>query len=677
MSIIQTYKGYKLNLRPTFNGGFAMSGICGIIYFDKKLVENEIEIMIESLAHRGNDGVGVFKETHVGMAHLMRHVTYESVYEKQPIVTSSGCICVADARIDNRTELIEVLNLKPTPHRSITDSELILAAYEYWGESCGEHLIGDFAIVIWNPQDQKLLLLRDHMGVRPLFYYYKQGYCLAFASEVGALLRLPFVPNELNESKISLYLCWLSDFRMYSNETYYNQIYSLEPAHQLLITQNHLQKKFIWHFDPQKYAHLTTENDFLEAFKETFIEAVRCRIRTPYGVSSHLSGGLDSSSVSVIARDILKKRNQTLHTVYMDVQHPEADEKAYAQSVVNGGGIFHEWVTAKNTFEESSRWLMQANNTPDSSVVPAMNHLAIADAIANNGSRVALTGHEGDTIVGHGKSWIMEVLRQRQWQAFKVAVSSVVDIFDKKGPEKELFYKQYTHEYIGYLLREYIHQKKFRALLSLIISAYQNLDYIPSLEQLNKGVKKLFFTKTPKNQLPLHSCLSNEKANSLYQSNLFLRQFQWPTDMHPAIKKVYSGGIIEQNESFNNVSTRKGFIYTHPFLDKRLIELCAVIPTEINFDNGALRGTIRKGLKDYLPYEIVSRKTKINFSGHQVALIRSLSSYTTFPQKDILIDWVNQQKYFHLLSKIQNEVASQEALGVLRVIYLNDWLNKN
>lgn len=650
-----------------------MSGICGIIYFEGKSIQNELVDMVDALAHRGSDGISHYQQAHVGLAHLMQHVTYESVHESQPLVGKSGCVCVADARIDNRVELIERLGLKPA-NGVVTDAELIMEAYECWGDECPEHLIGDFAFVVWNPQRQQLLVVRDHMGVRPLFYYHKPGHCFAFASEISALLSLSFVPKQLHEAKMAIYLCWFSDFRMYSKETYYNDILALEPAYRITITKDNFEKRFFWEFLPEKFAHLKTENDFLEAFKETFIEAVRCRVRTPFSVSSHLSGGFDSSSVSVIARNILRERDAYLHTVYIDVKHPNADEKFYAQSVVNTGGIKHEWVSASKGFYESSNVMMEICHTPDHSVVPALNQLPVAQAIAQNRSRVALTGHDGDSIVGHGSGWIVETLRQRRWKVFRKSVYSIVDIFDKKGAKKEYFYRKYLKEYVNGLMKEYLIQKKWLALIRLLVGASVHVKYRVSGADIYKGVIKLLFKDDSTTKIPPHSFLNKERAERMHKSSVFVELFHWPEEMPQPIRNIYAANIIEQNEVFNNVSARHGFVYVHPFLDKRLIELCAVIPREINFDNGVLRGVIRKSMAEYLPLEVAARKTKVDFSGYQLNLLESLEN-TTFNSKiDPIVDWIDMNRYTQFFEKNERRETKNEELGVLRAIYLNWWL---
>jgi asparagine synthase (glutamine-hydrolysing) len=131
-----------------------------------------LERMLESVAYRGPDGVGMWSEGPVGLGHRMLHTTPESLHEKLPLVDrTEDLFLTADARIDNRDELIAALGLTGRAREEITDGELILGAYERWGERCPERLLGDFAFAIWDRRKQTLFCTRDHFGVKQLYYY--------------------------------------------------------------------------------------------------------------------------------------------------------------------------------------------------------------------------------------------------------------------------------------------------------------------------------------------------------------------------------------------------------------------------------------------------------------------------------------------------------------------------
>src|SRR5918998_450263 len=188
-----------------FGQGVDMSGIVGIFYLDgRPLDPGLLRRMSESIAHRGPDGAGAWgEERGIGLGHQLFHTTPESLGEMQPLTDRGGnVVLTADARIDNRDELFATLDLDDRPRGEVGDGELILAAYKKWGERCPERLLGDFAFAIWDRRKQKFFCARDHMGLKP-FYYYRSGNIFVFASEIKALLRIPEVPQRLNEVAVA------------------------------------------------------------------------------------------------------------------------------------------------------------------------------------------------------------------------------------------------------------------------------------------------------------------------------------------------------------------------------------------------------------------------------------------------------------------------------------------
>lgn len=277
-----------------------MSAIAGIYYLDGQPVDPaDLGRMLETLAHRGSDRVGVWSEGHIGFGHRMLWTTPESLQEQLPLVNQTGDLAIAaDARIDNRDELIAALGLMDRPSDKITDSQLILAAYEKWGDRCPEKLLGDFAFAIWDGRSQRLFCARAPMGVKP-FYYYRSSRLFVFASEIKALLCLVEVPRLLNELKVAYHLALLFEDQAI---TFYQNIWRLLAAHSITIGCEETQIRRYWSSDPTREVRLHSDQEYAEAFREIFTEAVRCRLRSAFPVGSTLSGGLDSSSIASTLR---------------------------------------------------------------------------------------------------------------------------------------------------------------------------------------------------------------------------------------------------------------------------------------------------------------------------------------------------------------------------------------
>ncbi|CAN5867962.1 hypothetical protein BH23GEM5_BH23GEM5_15670 [soil metagenome] len=168
-----------------------MSGIAGIWNQNAAPVDPAIlGRMSATLAHRGPDGEGLWVEGAVGLSCRLNRVTPESAGETQPLLHSSGAVLVFDGRLDNRDEVVAACRDSSPVGRDSPDPALVLAAYHQWGDAFPEHLTGDFALALWDPRRHRLLLVRDAIGVRPL-YYCRVGATFLFASEIKALLAHP------------------------------------------------------------------------------------------------------------------------------------------------------------------------------------------------------------------------------------------------------------------------------------------------------------------------------------------------------------------------------------------------------------------------------------------------------------------------------------------------------
>jgi asparagine synthase (glutamine-hydrolysing) len=323
-----------------------MSGIAGIYYLDGRPVERtDVQRMVDSIAHRGPDGCGVWTDGSVGLGHRMLWTTPESLHEKLPLSNKTGDLTItADARIDNRDELILVLNFNGRPRETITDSELILTAYEKWGDKCPEKLLGDFSFAIWDKRKQTVFCARDHMGVKP-FYYYHSDNVFVFASEIKALLSLSEVPRYLNEVKVADYL--MSTLEDKTN-TFYKKIFRLPPAHLKTADNKRIPVQPYWSLDPLRELKLSSDEEYAEAFRNLFKKSVHCRLRSAFPIGSMLSGGLDSSSIVCMARHLLSQNGggklHTFSAVFDDV--PECDERQFINTVLIQGGLEPHYIQA-------------------------------------------------------------------------------------------------------------------------------------------------------------------------------------------------------------------------------------------------------------------------------------------------------------------------------------------
>ena len=217
----------------------------------------------------------------------------------------TGCLIIADARIDYRDELCRALALDP---RAVGDAELILAAYLRWGEACLDRLLGDFAFAIWDVRTRKLFCARDHFGMRPFYYHHSSGAGFVFASDARALFTVPEVPYRIYEGRVADFLVPELEWIDYTS-TFYEGVHRLPPGHRLTVTHKGLDLVEFWEPEPGPAPSEMTDLEWIDGLREVLTRAVDERLRAPTGaVGCMLSGGMDSGSVAALARDLLESR---------------------------------------------------------------------------------------------------------------------------------------------------------------------------------------------------------------------------------------------------------------------------------------------------------------------------------------------------------------------------------
>lgn len=327
-----------------------MSLINGIVHFDGKNPEGEtIQEMVAVGKEVCPDGSGIWRDTGIalGFSLLQTLPSYRCVcapFED----AASGLVVVADARIDNRPELVDKLGLKGNKQPS--DAEIILLAYRQWNEACVDHLVGDFAFAVWDARARKLFCARDSLGARP-FYYFHAGQTFIFSSTVLSLLQAEEVSKDLNEEFIADSLAGLM---LDGDVTVYKDIAQLPAAHCMVVGEGKFSLRRYWEPGANHSIHYSREEDYVERYRELFTEAVRCRSETDGEVASLLSGGLDSSSISAVAGQLLDAKNKRLPTFSFVL---EDNERAYIQDEKDLITLLHEMQGVSGNFISAGNFI--------------------------------------------------------------------------------------------------------------------------------------------------------------------------------------------------------------------------------------------------------------------------------------------------------------------------------
>jgi asparagine synthase (glutamine-hydrolysing) len=286
-----------------------MSAIFGILRFDGAAVNpRDLERMGNVLAHRGPDGRKFIIDGAVGLGHCLMRVNEEDVFEAQPLRDAEADLTlVADCRIDNRVELATAFGLNEADIRDLPDSAFILRAYQKWGEDAAEHLIGDFAIAVWDGRTKKLILARDHMGQRYVHYHRGKDF-FAFSTEIKALWALADVPRALDDMRIGCFI--LGDLSPAEGATIFSGIAGLVGGSTLSVGRDGRHNtRYYW--EPHAGAeHLhRDEAYYVETYARVFAEAVSCRVRRLIAPPAlMLSGGFDSAAIAGLSAPHLKGR---------------------------------------------------------------------------------------------------------------------------------------------------------------------------------------------------------------------------------------------------------------------------------------------------------------------------------------------------------------------------------
>ncbi len=316
-----------------------MSGIVGLVELDGAPIDRTLlERMTAFQRFRGPDGSSAWSDGCVGLGHTLLKTTDEAEHERQPLSLDGQVWLTADARVDARADLIDLLRGKGQDvGSSPTDPELILRAYDTWGESCLEHLLGDFSFAIWDGRRRWLFCAVDHWGVKP-FYYAWIGSSFVFSNTLDCVRMHPKVSDEFNEVAIGDFL--LFGYYQDRDVTAYVDVPRLPPGHSLVVGARSVERRRYWTLPAVEVVDRGAA-DTRETFRELLDRAVADRLRTSR-VGFYLSGGLDSSLVAAWARRIMSERHvhfdMTAFSWVYDSLIPD-DERHYAGLVADSLGI--------------------------------------------------------------------------------------------------------------------------------------------------------------------------------------------------------------------------------------------------------------------------------------------------------------------------------------------------
>jgi asparagine synthase (glutamine-hydrolysing) len=542
--------------------------------------------MLDSIAHRGPDGSGVWVDGSVALGCQLLRVTPESAKETQPFIHSSGNVVVFDGRLDNREELLETLRNSAEISASSPDPAFVLAAYHEFGDKFVEHLIGDFALGLFDLNRQKLLLARDAIGVRPLYYYFTARHFL-FASEIKALLTHPKVSTHPNDDFLAEFLLH-SQTRDSQGETGFSGVYSLLPAYMAFISSEGLLTQRYWDFDPTRLTRLGSIQEYVEAFRFHFERAVQRRLRSAYPIATSLSGGLDSSAIFCLAETFRRSSPErypaNLGISYTSGDWEEAEESAFLVEIEREYGIAIErFPLIVMGFFEGARDEVWQSEYPLLDEIGA-NLQALFCSAHRHGARVVLTGHWGDQIL-FPQGYLLDLFRCLEFSKVITHIKEYRRWLTDVDPK--FYRRKFFHDLVRYVIPEAMHP------FLRGVRKYVNKSHKPSPWYTEEFRQRVSCPTTK--QTSINKSFQTMHAKSLYAE---------ATARHH----------VQALEWFNKLGSTHGLEMAFPFLDRDLISFLMGIPGDIQTWKGIPKWVLRESMRGVMPDPIVNRTWKADLT---------------------------------------------------------------
>lgn len=552
-----------------------MSAIGGVFNFRNSPIDpDQLNQLWISLTDRGPDGGDLRLDGAVGLCYRAFHTNRDSRPETQPFVSRDGHVLVLDGRVDNREELIaKVGGLHRSEDGIVTDVEIVMAAFLKWGNEFAAHVTGEFAFALWDPRHRNLLLGRDHIGARTL-YFHKDEDRVIFSSELEALLNVARVPLEVNEEYIAGYLTYDPE----PHFTPYKHFHSVSPFHVIgFANDGRVRKSAYWSLNRIKDIRYQTDEQYEADFLDHFNAAVSAPLRSDLPVCADLSGGLDSSAI-VCAADELIARGEVVATQLEAISQvsagsPSSDERRWIRYVEEYRGRVGHYIFEDDYPLLSLLSVANASRTLNPLLFCAAQHRAIYDLMRQLNSRVLLSGFGGDEITCGNPDPSPEF-------ADLLTMGHLVQL----NASLKAWSASLKRSYPGLLWRHTLVPVLPRRLGMRL----KGIAKLPAIFDKN-FCRRMHLTERVYAIVEPFNCeLPSQRDQAL--------------GFWTAIRGIASG--IRREVSRVDVS--------YPFLDRRLVEFMQAIPHTQRVRASENRSLMRRSLKGLLPEKIAKRRSKGN-----------------------------------------------------------------
>lgn len=564
-----------------------MCGIAGIVdALEKREINQElVKSMTSAIAHRGPDGEGFHFEAGVGIGHRRLSII-DLQGGHQPLFNEDGSVLVSyNGEIYNFKVLVDELKALGHVFRSHCDTEVIVHAWEQWGPGCLERFNGMFAFAVWDRNQQTLFLARDRLGIKPLYYSVLPNGHVAFASELKSVMLHPEVPRSLDSRAIEEYFTfgYIPDPR-----SIYQSVSKLAPGSYLCVKRGTPVGKPVQYWDApldQQTDSASHERDLDRELRERLGLAVKRRLMADVPLGAFLSGGIDSSAVVAMMREL---QTDSILTCSIGFDNPDYDESKYAAMVAELKKTSHHHETVEVADYGLLDSLVGLYDEPfaDSSAIPTYR----VCQLARKHVTVALSGDGGDESYLGYRRYSLFAMEERLRSLLPLGVRRPV--FGLLGN---------IYPKLDWAPRVFRGKTTFQALARNSAAAYlHGVSIFP-----DEGRERLFSSQ-------FRSALQGYQSFEVFDKALDGREFEDPLRMvqYLDFKTYLPGDILTK---VDRASMAHGLEVRVPFLDHEFVGWSAAVPTRRKLQGGVGKLLLKQALAPVLPKEILWR-SKMGFA---------------------------------------------------------------
>lgn len=535
--------------------------------------------MRDAMSFWGGDGERTTTAGGVGLAHLLQTVTIGAA--RPPAATLpevAGVTVTADVRLDNRNEIRRLLGAQD---EADTDEELVLRAYLRWGDDCVARLRGAFAFALWDAPRQRLLCARDHAGFRP-FHYWEGAAGFVFATDAEAVLRCAGVPRRPDEDAVVAR--FVQNAPLLREHSFFEGVRKLPPG-ELLVVEPGRPTRRRRHWSPERSAAPgpRTADDWAEALRSTLTESTADAVDGDAPVGAHLSGGLDSSVVAVLAQQALERRGRSLARTFSwsPPRDPVSGRAAEYQRLEAVAAALDVPVEFTALDEED----VLTNAARDQALEPnetLIYESAVLASAVRHGIGVLLTGWGGDEVASfNGRG-------QLAWLARHGRLATLWR--EAAGPARRTGDPQVVRRALGRIAKQ--------ALPPLLPDAVYGALRLGELPMERRLRRRGFDWGSIDRRAPAQ------------RRELRRRVRTRPSPRASQIAQLDAGHLTNRIESWARAGARAGIDHRYPLLDRRVLELALSMPADVWLREGWTRWVFRKAVDPLLPAGIAWSEAK-------------------------------------------------------------------